>query len=216
MNDETREMPETPESDVDSQVDAVDAAVAADLPADADEAEIVDEAPALFTAADLGLDLPADPAEREQQLLHELAVARSEASEYLDTLQRVAAEFDNYRKRVERDQSETVLRASQRLVESMLPTLDAFDAALGYDAQTPAEEKIVAGMRGTHTQLMDTLQREGFAAIEAEGTDFDPAVHEAVAGGGDGHLVVAQELRKGYTLQGRVIRPTLVMVEEAS
>ena len=216
MNDETREMPETPESDVDSQVDAVDAAVAADLPADADEAEIVDEAPALFTAADLGLDLPADPAEREQQLLHELAVARSEASEYLDTLQRVAAEFDNYRKRVERDQSETVLRASQRLVESMLPTLDAFDAALGYDAQTPAEEKIVAGMRGTHTQLMDTLQREGFAAIEAEGPDFDPAVHEAVAGGGDGHLVVAQELRKGYTLQGRVIRPTLVMVEEAS
>ena len=182
-------------------------------------AEVVEPAEpplARLTAEDLGLELPDGPAEREAALLSELAAARSEGSEYLETLQRVAAEFDNYRKRVERDQGETVLRAAQRLVESILPTLDAFDAALAYDTQTPAEEKILDGMRGTHAQLMETLGREGLEPIAAEGTSFDPAVHEAVAGGGDGELVVARELRRGYTIEGRVVRPALVMVEETS
>lgn len=180
------------------------------------EAEIVEQLPAIITASDLGLDLPDDQDAREAELLRAIATARGEATEYLDTLQRIAADFDNYRKRMERDRGDIVMRASQRLVESLLPTLDAFDAALAYDTQTPAEEKILDGMRGTQAQLMETLAREGFAPIAAEGEPFDPAVHEAVAGGGDGDLVVAKELRRGYTLQGRVIRPTLVMVEEAS
>ncbi len=168
------------------------------------------------TAAELGLELPHDAVEAQALLLRELAEARGEASEYLETLQRVAADFENYRKRVERDQIENVLRASQRLIEKLLPTLDAFDAALAYEPQTPAEDKLLDGMRGTHAQLMDTLGKEGLAAIAAVGEPFDPAVHEAVAGGGDGDLAVAQELRRGYTMQGRVVRPTLVIVEEAS
>jgi molecular chaperone GrpE len=168
------------------------------------------------TAAELGLELPDEPAAVQALLLRELAEARGEASEYLETLQRVAADFENYRKRVERDQVENVLRASQRLIEKLLPTLDAFDAALAYEPQTPAEEKLLDGMRGTHSQLMDALDKEGFAPIAATGEPFDPAVHEAVAGGGDGDLHVAQQLRRGYTLQGRVLRPSLVIVEEAS
>lgn len=172
-----------------------------------------DEGP---TAAELGLELPSDPTEAQTLLLSELAEARTEASEYLETLKRVAADFENYRRRVERDQVENVLRASQRLVERLLPTLDAFDAALGYEPQNPAEEKLLAGMRGTHAQLMETLAREGLAPIAAAGTAFDPAVHEAVGGGGDGDLSVAKELRRGYTLQGRLVRPALVIVEEAS
>jgi len=199
-----------------------DAADASPVNEAAVEAEIVDAedpppaAPAALSALDLGLELSDDPDEREAALLGELAATRAEATEYLDTLQRVAAEFDNYRKRVERDQADTVMRASQRLVESLLPTLDAFDAALSYETQTPAEEKILDGMRGTHVQLMETLAREGIEPIAAEGVAFDPAVHEAVAGGGSGDLVVAQELRRGYVLRGRVIRPALVMVEETS
>jgi molecular chaperone GrpE len=164
------------------------------------------------SAAELGIELPDDPEAANALLLRELAEARSEASEYLESLQRVAAEFDNYRKRIERDQTENVMRASQRIIEALLPTLDAFDAALALDPQTPAEEKILDGMRGTHTQLMDSLAREGVAPIAAEGLPFDPAVHEAVAGGGDGELVVGAELRRGYTLQSRVLRPSLVMV----
>lgn len=168
------------------------------------------------TAAELGLELPDDPDESIALLLRELGESRGEASEYLETLQRLAADFENYRRRIERDQLENVRRSSQRLVEKLLPTLDAFDGALTYDPQTPAEEKLLDGMRGTYAQLMETLAGEGLAAIPAGGAMFDPAVHEAVAGGGDGDLVVAQELRKGYTLQGRVLRPSMVVVEEAS
>ena len=167
-------------------------------------------------AADLGIDLPDDQADAVAALLDALATARGEAGEYLMTMQRVAADYENYRKRVERDHDENVNRASQRVVERLLPALDSFDAALAYEPQSPSEDKILEGMRGTHTQLMDILAAEGLAPIAAAGAAFDPAVHEAVAGpqgDGEGQLVVAQELRKGYQMRGRVVRPSLVVVE---
>ena len=169
------------------------------------------------SAEELGLELPDDADEARVLLLRELAEARREAGEYLETLQRVAADFDNYRKRVERDHAENVMRASQRIVEHLLPTLDAFDAALAYESQTEGEEKILDGMRGTHRTMMETLAKDGLEPIAANGETFDPTVHEAVAGPGegDGDLVVTQELRRGYTLHDRVVRPSLVMVGHA-
>ena len=109
-------------------------------------------------------------------------------------------------------------RASQRLVEAILPALDSFDAALAYAPQTEAEHKLIDGMQSTHGQLLEILGREGFVRDPAEGALFDPAVDEAVSGppaDGDGDLVVASELRRGYTMQGRLIRPSLVTVEHA-
>lgn len=180
-------------------------------------AEIVEDEPvAVPDPATLGIELPEDPDAARELLLRELAEARQEAGEYLETLQRVAADFDNYRKRVERDHAENIRRASQRIIEQLLPSLDNLDAALAYEPQTPAEEKILEGMAGTRTALLETLAREGFDPIPALGEVFDPAVHEAVAGGGEGELRVSQELRRGYTLQGMVVRPTLVMVEAAN
>ena len=177
-------------------------------------AEIVEDEPAAVPdPAVLGIELPEDSGEAQELLLRELAEARQEAGEYLETLQRVAADFDNYRKRVERDHAENIQRASQRIIEQLLPSLDNLDAALAYDPQSPAEEKILEGMAGTRAALLETLAKEGLVPIPAVGEVFDPAVHEAVAGGGDGELQVSQELRRGYTLQGRVVRPTLVMVE---
>jgi molecular chaperone GrpE len=167
---------------------------------------------------ELGIELPDDPDAAQALLLRELAEARQEAGEYLETLQRIAADFDNFRKRVERDQAENVQRASQRLIEALLPTLDTLDAALAFEAQTDGEAKMLDGVRGTHTQLLETLAREGFGPIDAAGHPFDPSVHEAVAGPteqGDGDLVVATELRRGYVMRGRVIRPSLVTVEHA-
>ena len=84
--------------------------------------------------------------------------------------------------------------------------------ASGLAAQTPGEEQVLAGVRGTFHQLMDVLSREGLEAIPAAGEAFDPQVHEAVAGGGEGDLVVTQELRRGYALKGRVLRPAMVVV----
>lgn len=164
---------------------------------------------------DLGLELPDDPDEAKALLLRELSEARNDAGEYLETLQRLAADFENYRKRTLRDQADNVERASQRVVERLLPTLDSFDAALAYEPGTPAEDKILEGMRGTHSQLIDSLAHEGCEPISAIGQPFDPAVHEAVSAPseGDGTLVVTQELRRGYMLRGRVLRPSLVVVE---
>lgn len=174
------------------------------------EGEVIE--PGRLQPADLGLILPDDCDEARTVLLTHLGEARAEADEYLETLQRVAADFENYRRRVERDQAETVGRAASRIVEALLPSLDAFEAALGYEPQTPGEHRIMDGLRSTHDQLMVTLGREGLERIPSTGQPFDPAVHEAVAGGGDGDLVVTADLRRGYTLRGRVIRPTLVAV----
>ncbi len=103
-------------------------------------------------------------------------------------------------------------RAAQRVVQALLPVLDSFDQAFAHQAQTPGEEQVLAGVRGTFHQLMDVLSKEGLEIIPATGEGFDPQVHEAVAGGGEGDLVVAQELRRGYTLKGRVLRPAMVVV----
>ena len=167
---------------------------------------------AVPAAADLGVDLPEDHDEAIDALLEALATARTAADSYLDDLQRLAAEFENYRKRAARERDEIVERSTQRLVEEMLPVLDSFDQAFAHEAQTAGEEQVLAGVRSTFHQLMDVLGREGLEMVPGEGSPFDPTHHEAVAGGGDGDLVVAQELRRGYSLKGRVVRPALVVV----
>ena len=167
-------------------------------------------------AGHLGLSLPDDPAEANELLVRELEESRQEAGELMGNLQRIAAEFDNYRKRTERDQVENVQRASQRVIQSLLPTLDSFDAALALEATTDAETKMLAGMKGTHALLLEALEAEGFEPIAATGQPFDPAVHEAVSVlPGEGDQIVTEELRKGYVMRGRVIRPSLVIVGHA-
>ncbi len=164
----------------------------------------------------LGLAIPDDPSEAASLLLSELDESRQEAGELLDNLQRLAAEFENYRKRTERDQRDNVQRASQRVIESLLPTLDSLNAALAIEGSTEAELKMLDGMRGTKTLMLEALRAEGFEPIEAVGQPFDPALHEAVSvQPGDGDQVVIEELRKGYVMRGRVVRPTLVVVGHA-
>jgi molecular chaperone GrpE len=164
----------------------------------------------------LGLSLPDDPHEATEVVLRELDEARQDSGELLATLQRLAADFDNFRKRTERDQIENVQRASQRVIESLLPTLDSLDAALAIEATTEVERRMIDGMRGTESLLLEALKAEGCERIDAVGAPFDPAVHEAVQViPGDGEQIVEQELRKGYTMRGRVIRPSLVVVGHA-
>jgi molecular chaperone GrpE len=184
------------------------------------ESPAVDEPAVLGGTEDLiaqaehwGLSLPDDPHEARDVLLRELAEARQESGELLASLQRVVAEFENYRKRTERDQVENVQRASQRVIQSILPTLDSLSAALAIEATTDAEQKMIDGMRGTEALLLEALRAEGFEPIDATGTPFDPALHEAVqVVQGEGEQIVQEELRKGYVMRGRVIRPSLVVV----
>lgn len=168
------------------------------------------------TAETLGIELPESREECEKLLIRELGEARLEADELLGNLQRVTAEFDNYRKRTERDRAENVRRAGQRVIESLLPVLDSVVAAIAIEATTPTEASMLEGMKGTHAQLLEALSRDGFAEIDAVGTRFDPALHEAISViPGEGEQIVDQEVRKGYVMGGRVIRPSLVVVGHA-
>lgn len=165
------------------------------------------EAPAL------DLELPEDPAEAVEVLTGALLAARAEAAGHLDHWQRVAAEFDNFRKRSHREHTEIVSRAAERVLVGLLPTLDSFDAAVAFEAETEKEEKLLAGMHGTLTQLLTALQAEGLESIQALGAEFDPELHEAVqVDEGSGTMVVTRELRRGYLLNGRVLRAALVAV----
>lgn len=187
-------------------------------PVAADESTVaIAEVPEIgHTAETLGIELPESREECEKLLIRELGEARLEADELLGNLQRVTAEFDNYRKRTERDRAENVRRAGQRVIESLLPVLDSIDAAKAIEATTPGEAKMLEGMTGTHAQLLEALSRDGFAEIDAVGTPFDPALHEAISViPGEGEQVVDQEVRKGYVMGGRVIRPSLVVVGHA-
>ncbi len=178
-------------------------------------AQLVPEESGRLDPRAFGLELPEQPDEAIQLLLRELSNTRAEASTYLDDLRRVAADFDNYRKRTLRDQSGTVERASERVLVTLLPVLDSFDAALALEPETETEVNLLKGMRGTFQQLLDVLAKEGLEPIEALGADFDPEIHEAVAGpSGDGeNLIVTQELRRGYRLRDKVLRAALVAVE---
>lgn len=162
--------------------------------------------------AELGLVLPEDPEEAIGLLLTELRDARAEATSYLDDLKRVAADFDNYRKRALREQQVIIERAAERVVAELLPVLDSFDAALAIEAQTETEEKLLQGVRGTYNQLMEILRKEGLEVIPTWDEPFNPEVHEAVTSppDGSGRLMVGKELRRGYRLKGKVLRPALV------
>lgn len=164
---------------------------------------------------DLGIDLPDDDAEAIDLLLRKLKEAREEAGAYLDDLRRVAADFDNYRRRSLREQAETTQRAAERILVELLPALDSFDAAVAVEAATESEEKLLAGMHRTHEQILTILRNQGLEVVPSVGEPFDPEIHEAVMSPaeGDGRLIVSQELRRGYRLKGRLVRPALVALE---
>jgi molecular chaperone GrpE len=144
----------------------------------------------------------------------ELAVARKEAAEYRDHLMRLQAEFDNYRKRVLKEQTRALELAAEPIVRRMLEVLDEFELALMAAEQKPDFDRFLHGVELVYAKLLDTLGAEGLERIDAKGKPFDPERHEALmgSGAGDGEPVVADVLRQGYTLKGRVVRPAGVRV----
>ena len=145
----------------------------------------------------------------------ELETVTRERDEYLDALQRTAAEFDNYRKRAQRDRESLVALAGERLVKELLPVLDDLERALEA-AEEHEEAKLEEGVRLVHRALADALRREGLEEIATDGA-FDPHVHEALLAQPTEDAetgAVVQVLQKGYTLGGRVLRPARVIVAE--
>jgi molecular chaperone GrpE len=145
----------------------------------------------------------------------ELTQARTEAAEYRDHLQRLQAEFENYRKRMTRSQERLVDAEVQRFVQGLLEVLDEFDLALIAAQRQPDFEAFRKGVELVYAKLAETLRAEGLERIDAEGKAFDPNEHEALmqTGDGEGDPHVAEIFRQGYRLRGTVIRPASVRVE---
>ena len=141
-----------------------------------------------------------------------------ERDELKDLLLRKQAEFENFRKRTERERSEFVQYATAEVMREMLNVLDSFELALrSGDAEAAASHK---GFELIFKQLVDSLSRAGLEAVEAEGKPFDPNFHEAVstqpAPEGVGEGMVLADLRRGYMLRGKLLRPTMVTVSAAA
>jgi molecular chaperone GrpE len=171
-----------------------------------------DERAAEETARDVADAFDSRPADEEAGTAHDPA---AEAEQYRDHLQRLQAEFDNYRKRVLREQTTAVEQASRPVFRRLLEVLDDFDLALMHAQDRPDFDRFLHGVELVYAKLVDTLRAEGLEQMDALGKPFDPENHEALmqTGGGEGDPVVADVLRPGYTLKGRVLRPAGVRVE---
>lgn len=149
----------------------------------------------------------------EQNGSEEAARLAAERDEYLDALQRLKAEFDNYRKRAERERQTIAGGATREVVRGLLPVMDNLEravAALGGGGQ-----EIVAGLEMVRGQLAALLVGHGVEEIEADGRDFDPNVHEAVAQiPSPRHAAgaVVEVVEKGYRISDHVLRPSRVVV----
>jgi molecular chaperone GrpE len=150
--------------------------------------------------------------EQAEESGDEVAALQAERDELFDRLQRLAAEFDNFRKRNARENAALTARANERLVKELIPILDDLGRAL--EAASEHEEaKLEEGVRLVHRSLSALLTKEGLAEIETEGK-FDPHVHEALlsqpSDKDEGSVI--EVVQKGYKLGDKVLRPARVVV----
>ena len=161
-------------------------------------------------AVDLNPDAPGAATE-------DPAALRQERDDVQDRLLRTAAEFDNYRKRTERERRELSDAVSADLIRDVLPVLDDLERALAAPTDSP-DAALRSGVELIHRQLLEVLKRRGAEPFETIGQDFDPVWHEALAsepadGLRDGEIVA--EIRRGYRIGQKLIRPALVKVAKA-
>jgi molecular chaperone GrpE len=156
--------------------------------------------------------LTEEPGVAEEELAalsEELESARQDRDQYLDALRRLKAEFENSRKRQERERERVFSMAAERLVQELLPVLDNLDRAL------EAGGDIREGVLATRNQLADVLSNEGLLPVASDGQPFDPNVHEAVMGRpSEEHEegTILQTFERGYLFNGKPIRPAKVVV----
>ena len=157
-------------------------------------------------------DEPITQQDEEGAEQDELGALQAERDELFERLQRLAAEFDNFRKRAAREQGEMLTRANERLVKELLPVLDDLGRALDA-AEEHQEAQLEEGVRLVHRSLASLLEREGLAEIETDGK-FDPHVHEALLSqpSDEEEGSVIEVVQKGYKLGERVVRPARVVV----
>src|SRR4051794_3082100 len=174
-----------------------------------DEESALEEAAEAFAEAaddDPRIEVEAEAVDVENDI--DIAAMAKERDEYLDALRRLQADFENYKKRMVRQQTEHLERAAEHLVEKLLPVFDTVDLAIAHGGGEEVQQ--------VWSTLFDTLEKEGLERIDPMGQPFDPNQHEAVMhepGDGDGEPEVIDVMRAGYRWKGRVLRPAMVKVK---
>lgn len=178
---------------------------AAEAPAEAAAVSTAETAAAAPTPAAVSAE---ELAELQQQL-----EARSRlADEHLDRLRRLTADFENYKRRAQREKEELSLYGAEQFIKTILPVLDNLERAL---AATGDEQALRTGVELTARQLREALARAGVLPIAAEGEQFDPNLHMAVAVDAESEAAedtIVAELQRGYKMNDRVLRPSMVKV----
>jgi len=154
----------------------------------------------------------AQPSADPQQ---EIELLKKERDNLYDRLLRKQAEFENYKKRIDREKSEFVQFASADLMKELLNALDSFELALKNAAKQSGGQNILRGFELIYKQIEDTLARFGLKPIESKGKKFDPHFHQAVSTQATDEVeenTIMDEMRKGYLLNGRLLRPAMVSV----
>jgi molecular chaperone GrpE len=147
------------------------------------------------------------------QVVADIDLLQRERDDLLGTSQRLQADFENYRKRVLREQTALVERATEGLIEQLLPVVDSFELAVANLGADSDVESLRKGVELVYAELLGVLERSGLEPIAALGEPFDPNVHEAVMqDDGAGEPRVGHVLRAGWKLKGRVLRPAMVKV----
>lgn len=155
-----------------------------------------------------------DPADHLQRLREEIEEQKAKAEEYYAQLQRLMAEFDNFRKRTQKEKEETAKYASERVVLSLLPVLDNFERAIASTRKNNDFEALSQGVEMIERMFLKVLEDEGLKVIESVGKEFDPYLHDALLReeSDQPENMILEELQKGYYLKEKVIRPSKVKV----
>lgn len=153
-----------------------------------------------------------EAAPEENEEAKKLADAEAKAADYLDKWQRLMAEFDNYRKRSEKEKADSYDYAVSNTIAELLPVIDNFERALKVES---TDKSLFAGVEMIYKQIIGLLEKMHVTPIEAVGKEFDPNLHNAIMHIDDeafGENIVAEELQKGYLYKEKVIRHSLVKV----
>ncbi|MBN1883292.1 MAG: nucleotide exchange factor GrpE [Deltaproteobacteria bacterium] len=177
------------------------------------EKAAVDDSDAAEPLQDDETDSPPLPAPEEIEKL------KAEAKENHDLYLRSAAEFENFKKRMERERSDSIRYANEDLIKQLLPVVDNLERALAHAEEVGADEAMIEGVGMVHKQFIDALEKFGVTRVEAMEKPFDPNYHEAMMQvETDEHPpnTVVMEMAKGYLLHDRLIRPAIVGVSKAA
>lgn len=181
---------------------------------DEETAEVIDEAEETVENSEETVEEVQDT---ETVLRAEIEELKQQIQEEENKYLRILADYDNFKRRARLDQEAMMKYKSQSVLTSVLPILDNFERALSVNAETEEAKSMMEGMDMIYRSLVDALKSEGLEEIEAQDQEFDPNFHQAVMTGQEEDKesgIVLEEMQKGYSLKDRVLRPSMVKVNE--